>query len=116
MASESFNPNPTIFVPTKTKTANTFAKRNSIWLNDPEIDSQEDEDDQPEVDGVEEIDQDEVFGMSSPLFQISFLTEFQDLWSMVSCTCFPYTSYATKSIVSTDAGVLSDDISQLGEL
>ena len=63
MSSEAFNPNPTIFVPTKTKTSAAFAKRNSIWLNDPELDSQ-DEDDEDESENVEEIDQDEIFGAS----------------------------------------------------
>ncbi|KAH8102936.1 hypothetical protein BXZ70DRAFT_1070658 [Cristinia sonorae] len=62
MSSEAFNPNPTIFVPTKTKTSESFAKRNSIWLNDPEIDSQEDEDEENDA-SVEEIDQDEIFDL-----------------------------------------------------
>lgn len=63
MSSEAFNPNPTVFVPTKTKTSSVFAKRNSIWLNDPEIDASDDENEDNESEEVEEIDQDEIFGM-----------------------------------------------------
>ncbi|THH23149.1 hypothetical protein EUX98_g8027 [Antrodiella citrinella] len=63
MSSEAFNPNPTVFVPTKSKGSSAFAKRNSIWLNDLEIDSREDEEDDAESGDVEEIDQDEIFDL-----------------------------------------------------
>ena len=70
MSSEAFNPNPTIFVPTKTKTLSAFAKRNSIWLNDPEIDPRADEDGEDESAEVEDIDQDEIFGALLAFFAI----------------------------------------------
>ncbi|TCD70582.1 hypothetical protein EIP91_002612 [Steccherinum ochraceum] len=63
MSSEAYNPNPTVFVATKTKTSSAFAKRNSIWLTDSEIDLPEDEDEENESGDVEEIDQDEVFDL-----------------------------------------------------
>jgi hypothetical protein len=59
---EVFNPNPTIFVPTKSRHTQ-FAKPHSIWLTDPDsIHIREEEEDSDEV---EQIDQDEIFGMSS---------------------------------------------------
>ncbi len=61
MSSEIFNPNPTIFAPTKSKKSSTYARSHSIWLDDGEHD-QDDEYDQS--DEPETIDQDEIFGMS----------------------------------------------------
>ncbi|KAI0086211.1 hypothetical protein BDY19DRAFT_895160 [Irpex rosettiformis] len=56
---EVFNPNPTIFVPTKSRHAQ-FAKPHSLWLNDPDSEQDTDEDDSDEV---EQIDQDEIFDL-----------------------------------------------------
>ena len=56
---EVFNPNPTIFVPTKSRHAQ-FAKPHSLWLNDPDLEQDTDEDSSDEV---EDIDQDEIFGV-----------------------------------------------------
>ncbi|KAI0792821.1 hypothetical protein C8Q75DRAFT_751584 [Abortiporus biennis] len=56
MSAEIFNPNPTIFATTKSKT--TYAKPSSLWLDES------DESDEDELDGNnerEEIDQDEIF-------------------------------------------------------
>ncbi len=61
MSSEIFNPNPTIFAPTKSKKSSTYARSHSIWLDDGELD-QDDEYDQS--DETETIDQDEIFGTS----------------------------------------------------
>lgn len=57
---EVFNPNPTIFVPTKSRHTQ-FAKPHSLWLDNPgSIYDGEEED----SDEVEQIDQDEIFGTS----------------------------------------------------
>ena len=55
---EVFNPNPTIFVPTKSRQSQ-FAKPHSLWLDDPDNDrdSEDDESNEPE-----DIDRDEIFG------------------------------------------------------
>jgi hypothetical protein len=58
---EVFNPNPTIFVPTKSQRAVQFAKPQSLWLDDRTSDHELEEDD--ESNDVEAIDQDEIFGM-----------------------------------------------------
>ncbi|CAL1703470.1 unnamed protein product [Somion occarium] len=60
MSSEAFNPNPTIFVPTKSKTAAAFLRSNSLWLDDGERHGDA-EDYEEDSDEVEEIDQDEIF-------------------------------------------------------
>lgn len=57
---EVFNPNPTIFAPTKSHRAAQFAKPHSLWLNDEDLDPEREiEDESLEV---EAIDQDEIFG------------------------------------------------------
>lgn len=67
MATEVFNPNPTIFATTKAKkSAHAFAKPHSLWLDDAELrgdgDDEYDQSDEPEA-----IDQDEIFG-ACPVF------------------------------------------------
>ena len=57
---ESFNPNPTVFAPTKSHRAAQFAKAHSLWLDDSDSDREREEED--ESNDVEEIDQDEIFG------------------------------------------------------
>ena len=59
MSTEVFNPNPTIFAPTKSK--KTYARQHSLWLDDGEREDDEfDQSDEPET-----IDQDEIFGRST---------------------------------------------------
>ena len=58
---EVFNPNPTIFVPTKSRHAQ-FAKPHSLWLDDPDTPHDTEEDDSDEA---EPIDQDEIFGTTA---------------------------------------------------
>lgn len=58
---EVFNPNPTIFAPTKSRHSQ-FAKPHSLWLEDSDSDHDAEED---ESDEVEQIDQDEIFGAYS---------------------------------------------------
>ena len=66
MSAEVFNPNPTIFAPLKAKkAAYTYAKPNSIWLDDGERADEEEEDDFDQSDDLEAIDQDEIFGTST---------------------------------------------------
>lgn len=60
MSTEIFNPNPTIFVPVKSKSVHP--KPNSLWLDD--IDHACDDELEDESNEVEEIDQDEIFGRS----------------------------------------------------
>jgi len=58
MSAEAYNPNPTIFAPTKAaRAAPSYAKANSLWLDDGAQDDPE-LDDSPDV---EQIDQDEIF-------------------------------------------------------
>ena len=59
MSSEVFNPNPTIFVSTKTRTATAFSKKNSLWLAEEET---SDVDDSELLSDIEDIDQEEIFG------------------------------------------------------
>ena len=61
MSAEVFNPNPTIFAPTKARKA-TYAssKPHSLWIDDGE---QTDEEEYDQSDAAEVIDQDEIFGM-----------------------------------------------------
>ncbi|RPD59193.1 hypothetical protein L226DRAFT_536202 [Lentinus tigrinus ALCF2SS1-7] len=60
MSSEVFNPNPTIFAPTKSKkSTKTYARLHSLWLDDGENDGYDEEYDQS--DEPETIDQDEIF-------------------------------------------------------
>lgn len=60
MSTEVFNPNPTVFAPTKSsRTLPSHLKGNSLWLDDGERTFEEDESNE-----VEEIDQDEIFGRS----------------------------------------------------
>ena len=62
MSTEAFNPNPTIFVTSKAKkSAHSYAKPHSLWLDDGEEreDDEYDQSDEPEA-----IDQDEIFGAS----------------------------------------------------
>lgn len=59
---EVFNPNPTIFAPTKSHRAAQFAKPHSLWLDDETSDHEREEDD--ESNEAEAIDQDEIFGTS----------------------------------------------------
>ncbi|EMD34390.1 hypothetical protein CERSUDRAFT_117256 [Gelatoporia subvermispora B] len=57
MSGEVFNPNPTVFAPTKASRVAAFAKRNSLWLDDADHEhEEEDESNEPE-----QIDQDEIF-------------------------------------------------------
>ncbi|KAI0956766.1 Cytosolic iron-sulfur assembly component 2B [Taiwanofungus camphoratus] len=57
MSTEVFNPNPTVFAPTKSsRTLPSHLKGNSLWLDDGERTFEEDE-----LNEVEEIDQDEIF-------------------------------------------------------
>ena len=60
LAMEVFNPNPTIFVPTRSSKASHFAKPHSLWLDDDDSDREREEDD--ESNEIEAIDQDEIFG------------------------------------------------------
>lgn len=64
MSTEIFNPNPTIFVPVKSKS--THPKPNSLWLDD--VDHTGDDELDDESNEVEEIDQDEIFGTSLTRF------------------------------------------------
>lgn len=60
MSSEVFNPNPTIFAPSKAKkAAHAYAKPHSLWLDDGEQTEDEEYDQSDEPEG---IDQDEIFG------------------------------------------------------
>lgn len=61
MSSEAFNPNPTVFVPTKSKTTNSFSKGNSLWLDDQD-DNNDSEEQEDNMDVKEDIDGDEIFG------------------------------------------------------
>ena len=59
---EVFNPNPTIFVPTRTNKSSQFASPHSLWLDDENSYlEREQHDDSNEV---EVIDQYEIFGES----------------------------------------------------
>lgn len=58
---EVFNPNPTIFVPTKQSRQSHFAKPHSLWLDDFDTEQNEQEEESNEA---EQIDQDEIFGTS----------------------------------------------------
>ena len=60
---EVFNPNPTVFLPTKSGKASQFAKPHSIWLDDDDSDLEHEQ--QDDSDEVEAIDQDEIFGVLS---------------------------------------------------
>ena len=57
---EVFNPNPTVFVTTRSSKASHFSKPHSLWLDDADSDREHDEDD--ESNEIEAIDQDEIFG------------------------------------------------------
>ena len=59
MSTEIFNPNPTVFAPAKTSRAHTYARGNSLWLDDGAASEDEPED---ESGAVEAIDADEIFG------------------------------------------------------
>ncbi|KAK7689050.1 hypothetical protein QCA50_007741 [Cerrena zonata] len=59
MSSEAFNPNPTVFVPSKSKTAASFSKNNSLWLDGE--DDQDIEGGEENLDIAEDIDQEEIF-------------------------------------------------------
>ena len=73
MSAEVFNPNPTIFAPLKAKkTAHTYAKPNSIWLDDGER-ADEDLDDFDQSDDAEAIDQDEIFGKSAGSLRVHYV-------------------------------------------
>ena len=71
---EVFNPNPTIFAPTKSHRAAQFAKPHSLWLND--ADSDQDREYEDDSNDVEAIDQDEIFGELASVnnwrFQLTF--------------------------------------------
>ena len=67
MSTEIFNPNPTIFVPVKSKS--TYPKPNSLWLDD--ADNVRDDDLDNDSNEVEEIDQDEIFG--TPLTNSTYI-------------------------------------------
>ncbi|KIP02638.1 hypothetical protein PHLGIDRAFT_20430 [Phlebiopsis gigantea 11061_1 CR5-6] len=56
---EVFNPNPTVFAPTKSHRVAQFAKPHSLWLNDADSDQEGEYED--ESNEVEAIDQDEIF-------------------------------------------------------
>lgn len=61
MSTEVFNPNPTIFAPSKSRKApHAYARPNSLWLDEgePERDDEFEQSDNPEA-----INQDEIFGM-----------------------------------------------------
>ncbi|KAI0831710.1 FAM96B protein [Trametes gibbosa] len=59
MSSEVFNPNPTVFAPSKAKkSARTYAKPHSLWLDDEESTEDEEYD---QSDAPEGIDQEEIF-------------------------------------------------------
>ncbi|KAI0694153.1 FAM96B protein [Cerioporus squamosus] len=59
MSTEVFNPNPTIFAPTKSKkSAKTYARLHSLWLED---DKRDEDDEYDQSDEPETIDQDEIF-------------------------------------------------------
>lgn len=77
MSTEIFNPNPTVFAPTKSHRAAQFAKPHSLWLNDEDTDSEREDAD--ESNEVEAIDQDEIFGAcgapSHPVQQADFRPE-----------------------------------------
>ena len=57
---EVFNPNPIVFIPTKSR-QNQFAKPHSLWLDDADNERTALEGDD-ESNKPEEIDQDEIFG------------------------------------------------------
>lgn len=60
MSAEIFNPNPTIFITTKSRSPSTFSKGNSLWLDDgDDSDLEERREDSPEI---EDIDREEIFG------------------------------------------------------
>ena len=68
---EIYNPNPTIFVPTRLSKASHHAKAHSLWLDDDDSDRERAAED--DSDAIEAIDQDEIFGASgrsSTLFSI----------------------------------------------
>lgn len=73
MSSEIFNPNPTVFVTSKSvRPALQFAKANSLWLDDPEDERDDYSDEEDGKEGeAEAIDQDEIFGMRlSPAYPL----------------------------------------------
>lgn len=71
MSSEAFNPNPTIFAPSKsTRNLPPYVKPHSVWLSDPDADNLHagsDTDADSDSNDVEDIDQDEIFG-AYPVF------------------------------------------------
>ena len=70
---EVFNPNPTVFAPTKSHRVAQFAKPHSLWLNDADSDQEGEVED--ESNEVETIDQDEIFGeFSTTLDSMVMLT------------------------------------------
>lgn len=60
MSSEIFNPNPTVFLTTKSRTTAAFSKGNSLWLDDDE--NSDSEEGGEESFDVEDIDREEIFG------------------------------------------------------
>ena len=70
MSSEIFNPNPTVFTTSRSKSTHAFCKGNSLWLDNHDDEPLDFEDSQ-EV--LEEIDQDEVFGSGSLSFSLRMI-------------------------------------------
>jgi hypothetical protein len=60
MPTEIFNPNPIIFSSTKVLGRKSELLSRSLWIDEPVSDDDE-------VDGVELIDSDEIFGMAFPI-------------------------------------------------
>lgn len=76
MSAEIFNPNPTVFAPTKSRSVAAFSKANSLWLAEEE--TSDGDEHSEEMYDIEDIDQEEIFGnLILSFLSTSLLTAYQ---------------------------------------